>query len=779
MLNGMNLKLFLSGGLLFAASLLVAQNGIIRGNVYDKETGDPIIYGTVRLLKTDLGDNTDEEGFFTITNVPPGDYQMVATYVGYDSAVVDVSIKAGGVVFKNIYLEPAAIELSGVDISARKEQARADVQISKITVTTKQIRSLPSTGGEPDIAQYLPVLPGIISTGDQGGQLYIRGGSPVQNRILLDGMTIYNPFHSIGFFSVFETEAIRSVDVLTGGFNAEHGGRVSAIVDIKTREGNRKEFGGLVSASPFQSKVLFEGPIKKFQEGGGGSTSFLITGKHSYLDQTSKVLYSYATDTSFYSFASGDTSLANLGDIGLPFSFTDLYAKMSFIGENGGKLNLFGFNFTDRFNFVNIADLGWTNTGGGANFTLIPQNSNILIEGIAAGSNYLISLKETDGRPRSSAINTFSTIMNFTSFHPGGQINYGFEFTGFNTDFRFQNALDVNFEQKDYNTEIAGYFKLKQQLGNIVFEPGLRLQYFASQADMQIEPRLGVKMNLNDNFRFKFAGGLYSQNLISTVNELDVVNLFVGFLAGPERSLFKPGSREPAEDRIQRAFHGVAGFEIDLSKKTELNVEPYYKGFTQLISINRNKLSAADPDFETETGRAYGVDFSLRHETERLYLWATYSLSYVDRDDGRQQYFTVFDRRHNVNLLLSYNFGEKKQWEAGARWNLGSGFPFTQTQGFYQNVNFQDLLLTDVLTGNFGVGTILSEQRNNGRLSYYHRLDLSLKRSFELSRKSRIDASFSLTNAYNRENVFFVDRITNSRVNQLPILPSLALTFAF
>lgn len=776
----MTLKNFLLAGFLFVAALLQAQNGIIRGNVYDKDTGDPIIYGSVRLQGTILGDNTNEQGFYAIANVPPGNYTLVVTYLGYDSTTVEVSVKAGGVVFKNIYLKAAAVELAGVDLSARKEQARADVQISKLTITTKQIRSLPSTGGEPDIAQYLTVLPGIISTGDQGGQLYIRGGAPVQNRILLDGMTIYNPFHSIGFFSVFETETIRSVDVLTGGFNAEHGGRISAIVDIKTREGNRKQFSGQVSASPFQSKVLFEGPIKKLRDdGSGGSTSFLITGKHSYLDQTSKVLYRYATDTSFFSFASGDTSLSSLRNAGLPFSFTDLYAKLSFIGDNGGKFNLFGFNFTDRFNLARIADLGWTNIGGGANFTLIPQNSNILIEGIAAGSNYLISLKETDGRPRSSAINTFSAIMNFTTFHPGGQINYGFEFTGFNTDFRFRNALDINFEQKDFNTEIAAYFKLKQQLGNLIFEPGIRMQYFASQPELQMEPRLGVKMNLSEKFRFKFAGGLYSQNLISTVNELDVVNLFVGFLAGPERSLFKPGSREPADDRIQKAFHAIAGFEIDLGKNTELNVEPYYKGFTQLISINRNKLSSADPDFETETGRAYGIDFSLRHEAKNLYLWATYSLAYVDRDDGRQQYFTVFDRRHNINLLANYAFGAKRQWEAGMRWNLGSGFPFTRTQGFYQNVNFQDLLLTDVLTGNFGIGTILSDRRNDGRLSYYHRLDLSLKRTFLLSRRSRLETTLSVTNAYNRENVFFVDRVTNSRVNQLPILPSLTMTYAF
>ncbi len=142
----------------------------------------------------------------------------------------------------------------------QKEQAKSEVQISKLSVTAKQIRSLPSAGGQADIAQYLTVLPGVVFTGDQGGQLYIRGGSPVQNRILLDGMTIFNPFHSIGFYSVFETELIRNVDVLTGGFNADYGGRISAVVDVKTREGNRKRLAGLVSGSPFLAKAMIEGP---------------------------------------------------------------------------------------------------------------------------------------------------------------------------------------------------------------------------------------------------------------------------------------------------------------------------------------------------------------------------------------------------------------------------------------------------------------------------------------------------------------------------------------
>ncbi|MEL6141221.1 MAG: TonB-dependent receptor, partial [Bacteroidota bacterium] len=219
---------------LLTSSFLTAQNAIIRGTVIDSETGDPISFGTVVIKGADRGMNTDLDGFFSFANLSAGTYEVVASYLGYDSVKTVVDLGVDQIEFVRLGLTPSGVNLSTVDVSARREQARSDVKVSKISVTTEDILSLPSTGGEPDIAQYLAVLPGIVSSGDQGGQLYIRGGSPVQNKILLDGMTIYNPFHSIGLFSVFETEAIRGVDVYTGGFNAEFGGRISAIVDIKT-----------------------------------------------------------------------------------------------------------------------------------------------------------------------------------------------------------------------------------------------------------------------------------------------------------------------------------------------------------------------------------------------------------------------------------------------------------------------------------------------------------------------------------------------------------------
>lgn len=774
-----SLRLLFFLSVFFPLTVLAQSGGIVRGNVYDKASGEPIMFGNVLLQGTTLGANSDINGFFTIANVPPGEYTLVATYIGYDSVAVDVTVREGGIAYESIYMSSNSVQLSVVDVSAEREQARSDVQISKVTVTPKQIRSLPSTGGEADIAQYLPVLPGIVVSGDQGGQLYIRGGSPVQNKILLDGMTIYNPFHSIGFFSVFETETIKSVDVLTGGFNADYGGRISAVVDIKTREGNKKRYGGLVSASPFQAKALVEGPMKKLSEEGGGSSSFLFTAKHSYLNESSKVFYNYAVDTTFFSFASQDTSLADIGDIGLPYQYTDLYGKFTFASENGSKVNFFGFNYRDRFDFAGLAKVGWDAAGGGANFTLIPPNSNVIMDGSIALTNYEISLEESDGNPRRSAVNSYSANLNFSYFGLNNAVKYGFQFIGFNTDFSFTNLLGLNFQQEDFTTEVAGYLRYKHKIGNLIVEPGLRVHFYASQSQVSFEPRFGLKYNITDYLRFKAAGGLYSQNLISTVNDLDVVNFFIGFLAGPEETLTKPGTSEPTDTRLQRSTHAIAGFEIDLSRNIQVNVEPYYKLFNQLININRNKLSDFDPDFVTETGEAYGIDFSLKYELPSLYLWMTYSLAYVNRDDGEQVYPTIFDRRHNVNFLATYAFGQNKNWEASARWNMGSGFPFTQTQGFYQSIQFDQLLLTDFLTGNYDLETLLDSERNGGRLSFYHRLDVSLKRTVEFSENSKLEAILSITNAYNRENVFYIDRVTNSRVNQLPILPSLGLTFHF
>jgi CarboxypepD_reg-like domain/TonB-dependent Receptor Plug Domain len=748
----------------FSCMTFAQKAAIVRGNVYDKANGQPVPFANVILRGTSLGSTTDLNGFFQINNAPVGEQTLFVSFIGYDSVETKVAITEGGIVYKSFYLAEAAKNLETVEVSAKKEIARTTAQVSKITVTQKQIKTLPSTGGAPDIAQYLPVLAGVISSGDQGGQIYIRGGSPVQNKILLDGMTIYNPFHSIGFFSVFETETIRSVDVLTGGFNAQYGGRISAIVDLKTREGNKKRFSGLVSGSPFQAKALIEGPLLKLKNDNGTSISFMLTGKKSLLPETSKTLYKYAGRDS-----------AN----GLPFDYSDYYGKVSLVAANGSKLNVFGFNFQDGVNYTNIADLSWKNKGYGANFSLIPTGLKMIVGGNLAFSQYNISLQEKDPTPRLSGVNSFNAGLDFTIFGNNSELKYGVDISGFSTDLAFTSPLGFTYKQNENTTELAGFINYRKTFKRLVIEPSLRVQSYTALGETTFEPRFAAKLNATDHFRFKFSGGLYSQNLISTVSEKDIVNLFVGFISGPEEQFFKPGTNEVVTTRLQKAVHIIGGFEIDVNKYLELNVEAYNKNFTQLIDINRFKTKFTDPNYISETGKAYGVDMTAKYERGGLYVWATFSHAYVNRYDGTQTYPTNFDRRNNINLLTSYAFGEKKSWEFAARWNYGSGFPFTLTQGFYSNFNYKDGVSTDVLTGNPDLGVIYSSKRNSGRLPDYHRMDISLKKMISFTKYVKMEVVASATNVYDRKNIFYFDRVRFQRVDQLPILPSLAATLHF
>ena len=199
----MRLHFFLNTILLVLCTLLISvhiaaaqsSTGVIRGFVYDQSSGEPILFTNVYLQGTTLGSSTDARGFFTITRIPAGNYKLMSSYLGYDTASVEIRIKGGDILNEKLFLRKSSLNLGMVEVSGEKEEQRTTVKVSVETVTPKQITQIVSVGGEADIVQYLQVLPGVVFTGDQGGQLYIRGGSPVQNKVMLDGMILYNPFH--------------------------------------------------------------------------------------------------------------------------------------------------------------------------------------------------------------------------------------------------------------------------------------------------------------------------------------------------------------------------------------------------------------------------------------------------------------------------------------------------------------------------------------------------------------------------------------------------------
>ena len=763
--------------LLLANIVTFAQNNNnVKGFVYEKSTGEPMMFCNVYFKGTTIGASTDINGFFNITRIPDGDYTIVVTNLGYDTISEKISLHKDEVLNKKYYLQESSVMLETVNITADKVEARTETKTSVVNITPKTITKIPSMGGQADLAQYLQVIPGVIFTGDQGGQLYIRGGSPIQNKVLLDGMVIYNPFHSIGLFSVFDTDIIRNAEIYTGGFGAEYGGRISSVMDITTRDGNKKRIAGKVGASTFGAKLTLEGPIKKAKNPEDMSASFILSAKNSYLEQTSKNVYKGILD----------------GEV-LPYNYRDLYGKISLNSSNGSKVNFFGFNFVDDVNnYKTISNFGWDSYGAGTNFVIIPGKSPVLIEGSVAFSDYEATLKEKNNPDRKSSINGFNAGFAFTYFLGKNSLKYGVEMLGFNTVFDYTKSNGIKMSQEDNTTELGAYVKYKAQLNNLILEPSFRLQAYASLSEVSPEPRLAIKYNVTDWFRVKAAGGFYTQNLIAANSDRDVVNLFYGFLSGQDDIPSKFDGEE-VTSKLQKAIHYILGTEFDVFYDVTLNIEGYYKDFRLLTSMNRNQMYTDEnapngtpeiekKDFMVETGDAYGVDVSLKYEDNRWYLWGAYSLAYVNKNyenaDGKiVNYRTHYDRRHNVNVMVTYTAGRKRLLDVSLRWNFGSGFPFTQVSGFYEKLPYNNISF-DPYTESGYLGLLYGDI-NTGQLPSYHRLDFNVKRKFNITENIKLEADFSITNVYNQRNIFYIDVVSTESIYQLPFMPSLGLTLSF
>ncbi|MCH2230636.1 MAG: TonB-dependent receptor [Crocinitomicaceae bacterium] len=782
---------------LFAVLLLsqvaYSQDFTIRGFLTNAEDGEPMPFEKVKLLKADGsgsgGAITDVNGFYQIGKVSKGDYTLKVEAYSFEAQSKSISVTvAKGIKDVNFELKKQSdvIDIEEMSVSADSKRKTTQVLISEIRLDKKGLERIPSVGGENDIVSAFGVTPGVVTTGDQGGQIYVRGGTPIQNKILLDGMTIYNPFHSIGFFSIFETELVQNASIFTGGFDGQYGGRISSIMDITYRDGNKKKFGGKISASPFIAKAVLEGPLGSVKDGKDAIGSYVVSAKHSLIDYTSQSLYPRINEN--------DTL-----NKGMPFNFTDLYGKLTFKGKGGSKFSAFGFHNRDRVNYTQ-ADINWNQSGGGINFVLVPTSSPIFVKGHVNGSNFATQFNEpitgsNDTTSRFSSIGGFDLGFDFSLFLKNeSQFNYGINLAGFNTKFETYNAAKQKIEATNFSTEIGVYFSYKYVTTRFVVQPSFRAQLYAALGTISPEPRLRIKFNANEKLRFKVSGGRFSQNFTSASSDKDVVNLFNGILSAPSNvqetfvTLFQ-NEKEP-KNGLQYAWHAIGGFELDFTKKLSMNVEGYYKYFSQLSNINQNKKYPDDAaniqqpdifkkDFILENGESFGADVLLKYSGKRLYLWGVYSIGKSTRWDGDTTYAPVFDRRHNVNLVGTYLFGKKKTLEVSVRWNFGSGLPFTPTAGFYESETFTGGITTDPTTTNGDNPAIIYGDFNSSRLPTYHRLDLTVKKKFILKNKMELEAVGSVTNLYDRKNIFYVNRATNETIYQFPILPSFGLSWKF
>lgn len=775
--------------LVLSTAFTYAQSDFtVRGFVYNSDNGEAAAFVKVLLRPIVFESNdevngatTDLDGYFQFSAVRAGKYALEVRSSEHQRIYDTITLGSEKLVSLRYELTKSdeVKEMEEVAVFGKDQSKKTNVDMSVNKLNQESLERLPSFGAENDIISAFAVTPGVVSTGDQGGQLYVRGGTPIQNKITLDGMTIYNPFHSIGFFSVFETELVKSADIYTGGFSAEYGGRISSIMDITYRDGDLNKHGGLVSVSPFMGKAVLEGPVFKNKNAKGSGGSYIFSAKHSLLNNTSETVYPYVND----------------GD-GMPFTFTDIYGKFTVKSPGGSKFSAFGFSNNDAVKYDNIADLNWKSYGGGLNFTLIPSSNPVIIKGHVNASNYEILFQEENGgKPRKSNIGGFDVGFDFLYFLKNqSEITYGFNIGGFSTNFQTYNEVDREIKIENYNTELSGYVNYRLVAGRWVINPGFRVQAYPSIPAVIPEPRLGLKYNATENLRFKMSGGFYSQNFTSAANDKDIVTLFYGFIAAPTdvQSKFtkQNGEEISPENGLQTSWHGILGAEYDFSRYLSLNLEGYYKYYPKLSNINPNKLYEDSPefsdkpdinkkDFLIESGIAYGVDVLLEYKKKRLFLWGVYSLGKSERWDGFINYAPSFDRRHNINLVASYTFLKDESLELSLRWNFGSGLPFTPTSGYYQGEDFGSGVSTDYTTSNPNEISTLFGQINSARLPTYHRFDVTIKKKFKFKNETILELKGGVTNIYDRDNIFYVNRVTNEKIYQLPFLPSIGLSYDF
>ena len=750
--------------------IVTGMRGELKGYVYEQGTGLIIPVATVAIPGTHYGAVTNEYGFFSIWKIPPGTYDLVVRCLGYEEYTQKVVITMKQVQNLVIQLTKSNVELHEVTITAARKRWERMTPVAQQRITVESMSKTPTLGVQSDLAQVLQTLPGVIFTGDRGGQLYVRGGAPIHNKVLMDGMTIINPFHSIGFMSVFDTEILQSVDVYSAAYGAQYGGRVSSVMDIRTRPGNRSNLRGTVSQSNIGYGAMVEGPLKKMTDSTVGSISYILSTKGSILRSTAPILYPW------------------LDSLGLPYRYNDFYGKVSFMERNGNQFDLFGLHYTDAVKYRNAISSSWTTTGGGFGLVLSPSQSNFLFINRLAMSRYSADFDDPSTTPKGTMYDNLDLSLKGVHMLDRFEFTWAAEFSSIHTRYNYTRWDEMHMTDDLYTSDAIILFQGKILWPKWILEPGIHLRVYSAIFTLMPEPRIKARYNISENLSLNMAAGLFSQNLTATTSEQDVVSVFQGFNTGIEtvqdyfhgKRIYKP---------TQQAWHAVAGLSWFDKQNLRLSAEVYVKDFYRLINFNQHQIYTYlgyDPDYPEyltspyiyETGWSYGLDLLLDYATSDYSLWMAYSFAYVTRQDEFMSYVPHFDRRHNLNVLASYRFGKGRGWTLKGRWQIGSGFPFTQNAGFYEEFKSEDgtFWLDPRSEGDLA---ILYGPVNGGRLPAYHRLDLSLNRIWKLPAGRQIEASASVLNVYNRKNVFYYDRVTQTRVNQLPVMPSLGIVFRF
>ncbi|HEX2865638.1 MAG TPA: TonB-dependent receptor [Ignavibacteriales bacterium] len=721
------------------ASAAASSGGKLRGIVTDSTSGEAVAYANVYIKSLRLGSPTDNKGYYFIPAIPAGKYKIIVSCIGFRSKELTAEITEGEIKQLNIQLIPGSIKLEEISVLGNKSvrENEADLGLQKISI--KEIQMMP-TGVEADIFKVLQSSPGVSSTGDVTSRYFVRGGNSNQNLVLLNGVTVYYPFHALGIYSTIDPEMISGMEFYKGGFGPEFGGRLSSVLNVLTRDGNKNSFHASGTAGLLSGKASVEGPIP------GGS--FLVTGRKSYYARALKKF---------------------LNDQDAPFDFYDMSFKVNYANPAilyNGKFTVHGFMSQDMVKNGDPfkEDYSIKNQLFGLNWYQI-WASPLLSEITLSSSNFEAEVLPnfSQSKPRNNFVHDFTNRFNFTYIYDSrDELNFGLENRFISTGLKMQNLYgrNISFDQSGYGlTGFANYKFYRYE--NVGFNLGMRIN-FASISELRpflLEPRINVTYKPVPVLALKAGFGRYSQEMITVSNENDLI------------SIFEPWTIIQPNIAASEATQLTLGLSYYLTENFSVDLEGYYKYLTNLSEANYNKYFVTDPDYINVNGEAYGFESLVKVQTSGMYLKTGYSLSWSFKIDPKGQlYIPKYDLRHSLNILTGYNLGAG--FEVNATWFLNSGLPFSPVTGFYDRLNINDVWSFQDLS-NFKASTIW-DRRNLKRLTVYHRLDVGMSKKFTFG-FARFTLDASIMNVYNRKNIFYFDRNTGKQVNMLPFLPSVSL----
>lgn len=731
---------------LILAAVFVApafgQTGDVRGVVVDSLTGEKIPYASIVLLNTPRGASTNLQGFFLIGGLSEGTYELAVSSIGYVRQVKRIFIRHGDVLNLTFHLAPEAVKIGEVVVTERAKRELKEIQTSVQVLDQQDLKLVPVTV-QDDVFRSIAILPGIVSTSDVSSQFYVRGGAGDQNLILLDGMRIYNPYHALGIFSIFDPDIIQTTEVYTGAFPPGFGGRLSSVVNLTTRDGRTSGIAVRSNVNLLSTKLQAEGPL-------GGHGRFFANGRTSISSGT------------FDRFINKDA----------PLSFYDLFLKATYEGQGGqARYTAGAFVSGDRIRYEEsgTSSYAWKNsavnvTGSGL------LDERLYVSAIAYGSTFE-GIRTPDAlsldTPADSRVSDFTVRMNATVYTNTGTLYFfGFEFNFPTLEYSLVNNTGSSLRLNSTIPEVSTWFRTQFTEGRFQFDGGMHIDVmsvFRGKRSAWIQPRVNASLALFDDWRLKAAFGRFTQNLVTINNEDDLITLFEAWIAIPD------------EIEPERSDHLVVGIGGSLASRIGLDLQAYHKSFPSLVTYNRLKLGAEDPDYINGSGAASGAEAMVRYDHPDVAVLASYGLGWTSLSQPGMTYAPRYDRRHSLKWLTVLHL--LAGLDASIRWDYGSGLPFTPSVASYRRPKFDDFL-RDPSAIDLGPAYLALGDKNSKRLPDYHRMDLSLSYSV-LVGPFKLGLGASITNVYDRKNVFYYDRRTGRRVNSLSFFPSAMLTVEY